>query len=557
MCIVWFIGLPLSLPLGCAMAFLYFVISSTFRSFASGKLDFSLDFSKATTADWKVMGLIVLSSILIFLLINLKRKYVDQVTDFRPGARHVTDLSTDKRNAQRKPVPHEYLGKDPGGLTVGRYVGKYVNIPFLASPEHQLILGAPGSQKSVTLKNALLSNFNFEHDCRSILAIDVKPELSRDTVFEGRDDVAIINPAEIIKGRSGFNVYYGLSPASSDDAFYDRFSLVAGALIANPGGDNAFFYEAAIKLLTAFLMYNCRKGISFAESVCRVTDQKTEDFIAEILMDPAMDNHPRITRLLREFDGKTSDAAQDVAMTLQKNLSCFDYRSVKHCFDTNPNKVSPVDLELGKSIFLALPDHLLEQYSPVFRLITELCLSHLLSRLDSSRTDKRPYWILVDEAGSIGKIPSLLPAMARGRSKGIMATVVAQSYAQLDQTYGTDGAITISDCCKTTIVLSCNNVKTAEELSKRTGTYRETKLSSNTKPGMASGVTSTTESSEYRSVMDVADIAALERDERALVFARGSWFVVKKAPFYTIKAYKSKSDGIRSQNAPFYPELDL
>ena len=522
MCIVWFIGLPLSLPLGCAMAFLYFVISSTFRSFASGKLDFSLDFSKATTADWKVMGLIVLSSILIFLLINLKRKYVDQVTDFRPGARHVTDLSTDKRNAQRKPVPHEYLGKDPGGLTVGRYVGKYVNIPFLASPEHQLILGAPGSQKSVTLKNALLSNFNFEHDCRSILAIDVKPELSRDTVFEGRDDVAIINPAEIIKG-----------------------------------GDNAFFYEAAIKLLTAFLMYNCRKGISFAESVCRVTDQKTEDFIAEILMDPAMDNHPRITRLLREFDGKTSDAAQDVAMTLQKNLSCFDYRSVKHCFDTNPNKVSPVDLELGKSIFLALPDHLLEQYSPVFRLITELCLSHLLSRPDSSRTDKRPYWILVDEAGSIGKIPSLLPAMARGRSKGIMATVVAQSYAQLDQTYGTDGAITISDCCKTTIVLSCNNVKTAEELSKRTGTYRETKLSSNTKPGMASGVTSTTESSEYRSVMDVADIAALERDERALVFARGSWFVVKKAPFYTIKAYKSKSDGIRSQNAPFYPELDL
>ena len=54
--------------------------------------------------------------------------------------------------------------------------------------------------------------------------------------------------------------------------------------------------------------------------------------------------------------------------------------------------------------------------------------------------------------------------------------------------------------------------------------------------------------------MDISDIAELERDEKVLIFAGGNWFLVDKAPYYTIKKHKDVSDIIREKNSRFYPD---
>lgn len=542
----WFSGIWISAPLGVLAVSAYCFIAQAF-------LDIGLD---VFPADFPVMLLLFSIVVLSVFLRNVKRRIFDQQTDFRPNFQRysVTDFSEDKIRAQNKPIPERFCSTVPDGLTVGKRGDCYVRIPFMDSPEHQLIYGAPGTKKSNILKNALLQIFNFDSSVSSVLAIDCKPELSRECVYEGRDDVKIINPSAT--DRWGFDVYYGLTQESTDDELKERFSVVACTLIVNKGVNNAFFYNSAQNILTAFLMYGFRKGYGFGDNIQNVKDAKVEDMISEILEDEEMVQHPKIRRLLIVFDGKDSDAFQDVTMTLHEDLSVFDIDTVQMCFATeNPKKASPVDLANGISLFIAIPDGKLKLYSPVFRLITQLCLQYMMGLPEWLRRDKKPTWFLIDEAGSIGPIPDLLEALARVRSKKVQISLVCQSFAQLEQTYGKDGAETISDCVKTTIVLSCNSTSTAKSLSERTGTYRETKVSTHKNTAaLLSGVSSTNTSEEYRPVMDIADITALEKDEKVLVFAKGEWFLVDKAPYYKIPQHKVLSERIVLENHRFYPD---
>ena len=464
------------------------------------------------------------------------------------------ELSADKVKALNHAPSKEYLARNPDGFTIGKFKGRFVRLPFLSSPEHQLIVGAPGDGKSTTLENAILWNHNFatpEDKLNSMLVVDVKPELSRKGIYEGRKDIKIINPS--ISGSCGFDIYYGLTARSSDDELAERCSMIANTVIKDTGSDNVYFAEAARNIFTAFLMYGFVTEKTFGDCIDEILDTPVEDLIAQILTDPRMDEHRKIKRLIREFDGKTSDGFQDVAMTLKKDLAIFDTTSVKACFaPDNPDKVSPIDLVNGTSIFLAIPDHLLLQYATIFRLILNMCMSYIMAQDESKRHNKRPIWVLIDEAGSIGKLPILGDVLARGRSKGIQCSLVIQSEGQLDTTYGHDMTRAIKDCCKTTIVFGSNDVRTCEDLAKRTGVYTESKTSTTTRGGTLSGDSSRNESSEYRPVVDVADIQNLSRSNKILVFARGDWFICDKAPYYKVPMLAEKSVEIEKQNAEFH-----
>lgn len=57
-------------------------------------------------------------------------------------------------------------------------------------------------------------------------------------------------------------------------------------------------------------------------------------------------------------------------------------------------------------------------------------------------------------------------------------------------------------------------------------------------------------------VMTVADIMSLEEEGKILIFAKGYWFIVNKAPYYSIPKYRIKSEEIKLKNAPHYKEED-
>lgn len=462
-------------------------------------------------------------------------------------------IPEEKYMAMHPKIPKKYLSKLPEDFTIGKYGKNFFRIPIdMNDIKHTLIIGSPGSFKSSTLLNALIWNLSFEKEKKpmTVFALDVKPELSRKSIDESREDVRIINPS--IDTGCGFDVWYGLNQDNSDDQLIERADLIARTLITNPSGngDNEFFYISAQNLMVPFLVYGFRKGMGFVETILQIIRIPLQDLITTILMDEDMQiNHPKVIGMLTPYDGKDSDAIQDIELTLRQDLRIFDTDTVKYQFDDNPQNASPMDLTNGISIFLALPDHLLKQYSSIFRLITQMVLNYLSSIPEHERAEKDVpmIWLLIDEFGSIGKLQIQEP-LARLRSRKVSIWLACQGLSQLDLTYGHDGTRTILDNTETTLVFSCKDKPTAEIISSWCGQYQETKISKNKKHRGMFGDQSLTQSSEYRNVMDVTDIMALRKNKELLVFDEGNRYLIKKCPYWQIPLLKQKSDEIKKIN---------
>lgn len=499
--------------------------------------------------EWLVILLVALLFWLSCIGINLIKYYLLGMSDVIPNK----SFSKDKLKAMYPAVPRKYLSKQPDDFTIGKYKNRYFRIPIdTKDVKHTLIIGAPGSYKSSTILNSLLWNFNYQTKKTpfSVMAVDIKPELGVKSISNFRDDIKTINPS--INNGYGFDVWYGLNQESSDDQLIERADLIARTLISNPSGngDNEFFYISAQNLMVPFLVYGFRKGMAFVETVLQIIRIPLQDLITTILMDEDMQtNHPKVIGMLNAYDDKKGEAWEDIQLTLRQDLRIFDTDTVRYQFDENPKKASPIDLTNGISIFLALPDHLLKQYSPIFRLITQMVLNYLSSIPEHERAeqDVPMIWLLIDEFGSIGKLQIQEP-LARLRSRKVSIWLACQGLSQLDLTYGHDGTRTILDNTETTLVFSCKDKPTAEIISSWCGQYQETKISRNKKNTSMFGDQSLTTSSEYRNVMDISDIMALRKNKELLVFDEGNRYLIKKCPYWQIPLLKEKSDEIKKIN---------
>lgn len=495
---------------------------------------------------------ITLSSWFMLFLKNLYDYKINGRTEFGHSD---NSLSTDKRKAMYPIIPSRYLSKKPDGFTLGKYHHKYFRLPIdLNDITHCLVIGAPGSFKSSTLLNALIWNFNFakEKDKFTVFAMDVKPELARKSVNTRSDQCHVFNPS--VKDGWGWDVWYGLDSHSTDDEIIERADMLSRAIIVNPSnGQNEFFYTSAQNLLTCFLGWGFVTGLGFTETIIQVISVPLKDLISTVIFDSNMDEHESIKDPLKGYDGKNSDGMQDVELTLRQELRIFQTRSVRYQFDENQKKASPADLVNGISVFLAIPDNLLKQYSAIFRLITQQVLNFLSSIPEESRADHDAplIWMLIDEFGSIGKIPDILDALARLRSRKVSIWLAVQGLSQLDMAYGHDGSRAIVDNTETTLVFSCKDKSTVDTISSWCGQYLETKISKNKKPGrIFGGSQSLSESGEYRNIMDAVDIMGLKKNKELLVFDSGNRYLIKKNPYWAIPLLKKKSDDMKNKNRP-------
>ena len=473
-------------------------------------------------------------TLLIWFMLILKNFYDYKINGRTDFGKNDNSISMDKRKAMYPNVPSRYLSKKPNDFTLGKYHHKYFRLPIdLNDITHCLVIGAPGSFKSSTLLNSLIWNFNFakEKDKFTVFAMDVKPELARKSVDTCSDQCH-----------------------STDDEIIERADMLARAIIVNPNnGQNEFFYISAQNLLTCFLGWGFVTGLGFTETIIQVLSVPLKDLISTVTFDPNMDGHDSIKDPLRGYDGKTSDGMQDVELTLRQELRIFQTRSVRYQLDENHRKAIPADLVNGISVFLAIPDNLLKQYSAIFRLITQQVLNFLSSIPEEERADHDAplIWMLIDEFGSIGKIPDILDALACLRSRKVSIWLAVQGLSQLDMSYGHDGSRAIVDNTETTLVFSCKDKSTVDIISSWCGQYLETKISKNKKPGrILGGSQSLSESGEYRNVMDAVDIMGLKKNKELLVFDSGNRYLISKCPYWAIPILRKKSDEIKNKNRP-------
>ena len=538
--------LVLGIFLGIMLSIIKYIILDTY-SMLSTKLFFLVEIIRNDIL------LIAVISIFFWTLCISKNIFDYIFNEKRNFTKNNSQLSAEKQKALGMNVPREYLSKEIEMFTLGRYHNRYFHLPLDPNNiTHTLILGGPGSGKSTTLLSSLIYNYNFlEKNKKSIcFCTDVKPEMSYKSVDESREDIHIINPS--ITTGYGWDVWYGLEQNSSDDALIERADQIVRAIIVNPNNtENIFFYASAQLLLKAFLVYGFRKGKGFIDSILQVIHVPLQDLITQVLLDEEMASHPKITGMIQSYDSKDTEAANDVDMTLKLELSIFELDSVRYQFQENHKMASPMDLTNGISIFVAIPDHLLHQYSAIFRLLTVMTLRYLASIPERERAQKDVpiIWLLLDEFGSISRVDGILESLARLRSRKVSIWMAIQSLAQLDMTYGHDGCRQIIDNCTNTIVFSCNDKQTADMLSAWAGQYEEKRQSISKKGsgGMLSEK-SYTDSKQYRNILDVSDILQLKKQNKVLVFTEGFRLLVEKHPYFMITKLNEVSKRIMHKN---------
>lgn len=445
-----------------------------------------------------------------------------------------------KRSAMYPAVPPELLSAEPDGIILGKWRSKYVRVP-LSKIYHYCILGGPGSGKTSTiLLDTLLANFATKSNRFQTFAIDIKGELNEKSTYRFSDEVMVVNPAD--RSTCGWDPYFRLNKQSTGDLIIEAIEEIAQALIISTNSNDSFFVENARTMLVGLLIYFFNEGVSFIDSVNKILESDASALIEEIIRDTLpTDLH---YKFLAKYSGKKAESIEDIMTEMTTSLSIFSKADIKFCMRDNYQKASPNSFKEGKSIFLAIPEHLLESYKPILRLCTVQTLRELERRSENEQT---PIIVLIDEFARLGRIEGIFGALATLRSKKVMIILAFQSLGQCEMVYSKAETKVLVDNCRVKMVCEASDTDTARMVSDWSGKYREKKETQNTGCNRSKSYTY-----EDRPIVEPNDLITLTKDEEVIVIISGIGYLrIKKAFYFKDSVLKALADKVRAYNTQF------
>ena len=449
-----------------------------------------------------------------------------------------------KQKAMYPPVPGKYLVQEPEGFLLGQDKHKkYVRLDS-SKAINNLIIGPPGSGKSVTLLSTLINNFKGANPPFQVVAVDVKGELNEKSVRKGHDKVKIVNPT--VKNSVGWDPYYNISKSSSQEEVEEEIQLIVNCIVRADNPRNQFFIDNARDLLTGLLSYYYEvEGLDFCSSIEKINTSSTNEIIEKIK--PTLDANSRLiaARYLGKFYGKKTNSMSDVDSTMRQTLVLFSKPAVIYSFRDNKEKASPKSIDEGFSIFIDIPQNKLEMYGPYFRLLVSQMLSHMQERSESAK----PVLFLLDELPTMGRIDQLTQALSTLRSRNVSIWCIIQSMSQLKSIYGPDDATVIKDDCQVKTVLNCDSLETAKEITEMLGTFYIKKQSVSGGALFGNNNTGTTnESVDRQQIVDPSDLTTLKNMNEVVLVLDGTYARVNKLLYYADKNFKTKAAEILKYN---------
>ena len=456
--------------------------------------------------------------------------------------------STQKKIATYPKVPKKYLNKEPEGVILGTYKNQYVRIPTQEIYHYCVIGGSRSGKTSTVLLDTLLANFATKKNDFLTYAIDIKGELHIKSSYSHSPDIMVVNPTD--QTTAGWDVYYRLRDNPSDDLIIEVMQEVASALIISTSKSDSFFVNNAQDMFVGMLLYFYQQGENFIDSVNKILESEIKSLIGEIIKssEPS-DLH---YKYLAKFDGKDAESVEDCMVELTTNLSVFGSKSdIKYCFRDNPIKASPFTFKENKSVFLAIPEHMLESYKAILRLCTVQTLKEMERRPDASGKEvkNKPMIILIDEFARLGRMEGIFNALATLASKKISVILAFQSLAQCEVIYSKEETRVLMDNCRVKVICEVSDPQSAKAVQDWCGKYREKKET------LSAGKNRhKTYTYEDKDIVQPNDLMTLVNQEEVILIISGVGYLRPKKCYYFKDSQISKlAQKVRNHNTTDIP----
>ncbi len=325
-------------------------------------------------------------------------------------------------------------------------------LPDSVSRRHILLLGTSGTGKSVCL-NHYLARLKARRQASSAevnkcVIYDVKGE------FCGKH----LEPDDLI--------FYPFDERSISWSFFNEvldypdLDVLCTSLYEPPkDSKDAYWYNAARDVFRTGLFYLLREG--------RTTNRHIWEFFSQPLQairDSLYTLPVREMGALKHIDKADSNQAASIISILQERLTFFRYLTDRDGSFSFRKFIR--DDEERRNLFLMN----IRQYDAIFRslmtFIIDIMTREVLSLADSFT---RRITFVVDEFGSLAKMPCIFDFLTMGRSKGGFLVLANQDLGSVSNIYGSDQKETFFNNFNLHLIFRLNDPTTAEFLSKAFG----------------------------------------------------------------------------------------
>lgn len=439
--------------------------------------------------------------------------------------------SPEKRKALYPPIPEPLKCNHPEGVLLGKTGLNYVRKP-MEDDGHLMVIGGSGSGKSSCLAIPILLS---KKPNIAVFALDIKGELHEKTCRSDDPDVRVISP--IMPGAWAYDVFYRLHAAMHPELIItEEMRQIAYTLITgNAGGRDRFWTDSARDLLTGLLVYYYLAGhVEFLECVDLILSHNIQQQIKDIV-DPengAADQKSDAYKVLNKFCTMRDDTLGGIFSEVSNACTIFSTDpDLRRMLSQHYQRVNPLALDDGKSIFLHIPEDKLAIYYNLTRLIIDQVLLQLTRRSE----DSEPVIVMIDELARIlssGRLASLLDAAATLRSRRVTLILITQSLEALEISYKHAEVESLLNNMTYIAVLSTSSTATSKIICERAGKFRE-KQSSYKTDGLIDTPGHGHINFQYRDVLEPTDLASLKaRNEVVIISQDYGYFRCRKCPYY-------------------------
>lgn len=354
---------------------------------------------------------------------------------YRTGKRQTEDDYL--RGGQRLPAAE--LRRLLRKSRVGEYCLSDVPLPQNAETTHFIFMGSPGTGKSQSIQSVLSQ---IRKNKKRAIVYDTSGDFVKAFYREGKD--VILNPFDT---RAVAWSFWQEAKTTLE------LEQMAASLIPEPKQSDPFWAISARTLFVALAQKVREKGLGLAELNRVIQEVSLNDFCVYLADTPA-------ASIASADSDKMVASIRGVLSSYTKALTAL------------PDKPSDFSIkdwitnEEDSWVFITTKPEYLETLKPLITLWLDFASTSLMSLAPS---DVRRVWMIIDELPSLNKLPNLLNFLAQSRKYGGAAILGFQSYPQLADIYGVNGADAIAGACSNWLVFRCNESRSAEWASKAFG----------------------------------------------------------------------------------------